>query len=536
MEGGARKLLETATIETLHAHNFSRSSTQATHALTDLLSRYLTLLSTSCARYAEHAGRLRLTARDAVSVLDELGVGVDELSEYCAGEAKDLSRYAVHTARRIEDLNEFKASFANGLREDRDDAIPLVYGRVPSPVFDEEGAESESGEETQESEEEATTPDIAILQEDGATTAMDASGESDGALIKRGKKRAGTPTLPLSPISNPSTPARKRARTASWRPPSHIPDFLPPFPTDSPRHSPSPPPQDTSAPSQPVKLERPPSPLPQPQMAASTSSADYLTAIPYPLSTLASTPSWHLPSAPPLSPAPSVPTFSRLPIPQTQPALLGAYHHVLTHPPADTVTPATPARYKVALGFLAQSEATPRWDPGPTLFSTAAPNFPRVAAIGPTYPAPIVETKSEKEENDKDKKSNLPMVPPRPVVACERITPLLSQQVSRLPQVARRVLPNSVYNRTTRLTHPPVLFRGNQRLTYGPGVNAPWNSGVPTPATTPALGKSKDGHGSNGLPNGKDAAAPAKALPDARLYATWNYEQKHYQDPTMSKE
>jgi len=109
---GAKKLLESVTYETLHAHNFSRSSSQASQVLTDLLSRYLTLLTTSCAKYAEHAGRLSLSIRDAVSALDELGVGVDELNEYCATEGKDLSRYAVHTAKRVEDLTEFKGQLS----------------------------------------------------------------------------------------------------------------------------------------------------------------------------------------------------------------------------------------------------------------------------------------------------------------------------------------------------------------------------------------------------------------------------------------
>lgn len=108
MDTGAKKLLDSVTIETLHAHNFSRSSTQATIVLTDLLSRYLALLSATCARYAQHAGRLRLTARDAINALDELGLGVEELSEYCASEAKDLTRYASHSSRRAEDLKEFK--------------------------------------------------------------------------------------------------------------------------------------------------------------------------------------------------------------------------------------------------------------------------------------------------------------------------------------------------------------------------------------------------------------------------------------------
>jgi len=101
-------ILESSTYRTLHAHNFSRSSSQASLVLTDLLSRYLSLLTSSCAKYAQHAGRLNLTVKDALSALDEMGVNVDELSAYCRSEGRELGRYAVQTARRLEDLKEIK--------------------------------------------------------------------------------------------------------------------------------------------------------------------------------------------------------------------------------------------------------------------------------------------------------------------------------------------------------------------------------------------------------------------------------------------
>jgi len=130
---------------------------------------------------------------------------------------------------------------------------------------------------------------------------------------------------------------------------------------------------------------------------------------------------------------------------------------------------------------------------------------------------------------EKDRKPVLPSAPPRPVVSLERVTPLLSQQTSRIPSLARQVLPGSVYTRTTRLTHPPVLHRGTQKLTYGTGINAQWNTNASVPAA--GTGKTKDG-GANGLSNGKDADAPVKPLlPDARLYATWDYEQKRFHEP-----
>lgn len=93
---------------------------------------------------------------------------------------------------------------------------------------------------------------------------------------------------------------------------------------------------------------------------------------------------------------------------------------------------------------------------------------------------------------------------------------------------------SQVYARTTRLQHPPVLQRGSQKLTYGPGVNAPWNASFsPMPASTPAPGKGKEAAaGVNGAaPNGKEKEKePPRPLPDARLYATWSYEQKGFDE------
>ncbi|CCM03224.1 uncharacterized protein FIBRA_05349 [Fibroporia radiculosa] len=529
MDGGAKKLLESVTHETLHAHSFSRSSTQATLVLTDLLSRYLALLTTTCAKYAEHAGRLSLSLRDAVSALDELGVGVDELSEYCAVEGRDLARYNTRSARRVEDLNEFKASLQYGLKEDRDDAISLVYARVPSPF----SSEYDSDEEASELEEEGLLGEGLQGTLDGMDVDVSASEESAWLRSRQDNLNAPppvSPPLPLSPISNPSTPPRKRQRTAKWRPPSYIPDHFPPFPTDSPRHSPTPP-QDIPLPSNVVKLERPTTP--PPPIAASTSSADYLTPIPYSQSLLASQPSQHLPSPPSDTHELAGQLQPPLPLPLVQPALLGAYHHVLTHPPPPNVTSVNPSRYKVALAYLSEAEVRPRWDPAPTVFSSVVPSAPRVTAMGPTYPVPISKlppTPDGKEADlDKDRKSNLPSVPPKPVVSSERVTPLLSQQVSRLPGLARQVLPGSVYNRTTRLAHPPILQRGSQKLTYGPGVSAPWNTNASTPPAPAVTTKGKDG----GLTNGKEVDVPAKSLPDARLYATWDFEQKRCHEPLV---
>lgn len=110
MDGCAQKLIETAALRTLHAHSFSRASATASHTLSDLLARYLALLAAECAKYAHHAGRSSLSIYDALSALDDLGVGMNELTDFAAIEAKELSRYAVYSTRRIEVLNELRGT------------------------------------------------------------------------------------------------------------------------------------------------------------------------------------------------------------------------------------------------------------------------------------------------------------------------------------------------------------------------------------------------------------------------------------------
>jgi hypothetical protein len=101
-------------------------------------------------------------------------------------------------------------------------------------------------------------------------------------------------------------------------------------------------------------------------------------------------------------------------------------------------------------------------------------------------------------------------------------------------------LQGAVLSRVTRLSHPTVLQRGPEKLTYGTGVPAPWNnpdrpsSGpLPMPPST-GMGKGKELL-ANGLTltNGNKGKEAEKGpiLPDARLFATWEHEQKSFRDP-----
>lgn len=91
-------------------------------------------------------------------------------------------------------------------------------------------------------------------------------------------------------------------------------------------------------------------------------------------------------------------------------------------------------------------------------------------------------------------------------------------------------------SRITRLSHPAVLQRGPERLTYGTGVPAPWNSDkLSAPMPAPPMVKGKEPL-ANGLPNGKGSlnlkeGEKEPVLPDARLFATWEHDQKSFREP-----
>jgi hypothetical protein len=348
------------------------------------------------------------------------------------------------------------AQLAYGLRQDRDDAIPLHFAPLSDSLLLDEGDEDDE-------------PGNDPLRKSDDVEALDVfTGELcwERMEISNGPRgRPSSPSLPLSPISNPSSPVRKRARTSSWEPPVYIPNFLPPFPSEtidlsSPEPVPLPqqPPQSSLTQSQPPLplVDRPPSPLAGPLTATSTS--DYLTRVPYSQSSLSTTAEWHLPLPPP-SPPPQLYT-KRLPTPQTHPALISAYHHILTHPPLPNASNANPPRHKVAMALLSQTQAAPRWDSPDTLYSNMVPGAPRVAAIGPTFPLPIITGKPPdlKPPKEEDRDRRLPPALPRPVFSTERLTPLVSQQPSRIPDLARFVLPVSTFvidNIITKAPYPP---------------------------------------------------------------------------------
>lgn len=259
------------------------------------------------------------------------------------------------------------------------------------------------------------------------------------------QERRPSPTLPLSPVSIPSSPSRKRPRI-EWDAPAHIPDFLPPFPVPK-EYSVPPSPENTPA-TLPTLLRTQEALVPQ--VSTTTSSADYLTPVPYTSSSLSSAPVWHLPQPPASFELPSQPP--RLATPQVQPSLLGAYHHILTNPHSSHGNAGNPARHRVALALLSQIENNPRWEPSDTLFGLSSPNAPRLSTMPPSHPiAKQLPTNASGDPGKPDAKAEeitkipLPSVSHHPVTAQQHIAPSMCTQASRLPEVARSVLPVCFY-------------------------------------------------------------------------------------------
>ncbi|KAJ7774720.1 hypothetical protein B0H16DRAFT_1508051 [Mycena metata] len=453
MEAGSYKLLESATQRSVHAAGFSRASASTTTLLTDLLARYLTLLASSAARYAQHANRTVVTPADTLSALHDLGFDLTDLKDYIA-EGRELGRYA-------------------GVGRAREKG-EVVLEYAPLPIYDEEENDDEEEEEDEEELE----------------------------------------------------PPAKRQRTLDWD--GHIPSFLPPFPViDDAPPQPDSPPAESPHPLQPPPSAPSTTAVVVPQLTAtSTSAADYLLQLPYEQSSLAEVSQWHLPGAQPSASPSSSSSSSSRPIlnpaastsataPTTNPelALYKAFHHILRHPQREPA-PSNPARHRVAMSLLQQTQVVPRWELPDTMYAGAASAGSASARAWPIVPTYAVA---------KDPTTPQRRFPPthRTVAAPDRLAPLLSSQSSRLPELARGVLPPAVYARVTRLTHPQPLTRGNQQLKYGPGVAAPWNA-------LAGAGESKNANGDDGGEGNAREKEKEKRIPDARVYATWDYETKDF--------
>lgn len=301
-------------------------------------------------------------------------------------------------------LSSISAQLVDGLCQDRDDSILLEYAYCPTSLFEEQDAEEQDGSDEEDMDYE------------------------------------------------PSKPVRMEL---DWEPPEYIPDFLPPFPSmkeeipgsPAPDHAPTPLPQfSMPLPTQISDAAAEKTAMTLSQSMITAAASDFLVQVPYSQSSLAAISERHLPSS--LPPPSTIPQNrqNNLPTLQIEPSLLGAYHHILTHPPPLELPSLNPSRHKIAMALIKQGEANPRYNPADTLFGSVAPCPPRVSTMGPSYPIPLGDTSNSDKNKDKDKEVKLPQSIPRPVSSIERIASFISQQSSQIPDLALRVLPVRLYD------------------------------------------------------------------------------------------
>ncbi|KAH8822699.1 hypothetical protein DL96DRAFT_1618807 [Flagelloscypha sp. PMI_526] len=572
MEFAAETLLASTIHRTLHAQGFTRSSSQAASVLTDLLSRYLTLLTSSAAKYATLCGRSGLLdARDLIEAMDDMGVSIDDLSNYYSSEGRDFM-YLI-SRRREEDLAELRVQLQAGL--ERDSGVP---------------AELEWRE----------LPEDYDMDDDEHRIAMD----FEEPLLGDDDDDNDIPPLPLIHGL-----------------PDHIPSFLPPFPIVA-----EPELEDLDS-----TLMPPPSvPLPNANMptlpsqtltSTSTSAKDYLVRNQYELSSLSSTPVWHLPSdtMPILSVTKALPLIKQQKLAAAnatvtpvrhnyEHATIGAYLRILQdareHDESDLVPPSQ-AKHKMLLEMLFPSLSGSRfagslcdkWESSDTLYGTLASNAPRPpgglgSGLSGTLPYPLGQhpshdsvPKSVKLDPGKPDKwsaddkllSTFPS--PNPPdgrytssvgigTGGDRVVGLVGHKVGvgRVSELARVTLSNPVRTRITRLSHPAPLYRSKgpttcERIVHKAGYEAPWNStwipqvadkdgkkGKSKLSVNGSLGKKRkrnddsdadeddeynsdesDGTKKKGK-NKKGDGTGKKKIVDCRLWTTWEAELKDFRN------
>ena len=268
------------------------------------------------------------------------------------------------------------AAISEGLKQEDSDVMQLVY--APFPEID---LSRPSGDEGQVLE---TQVDNGVIEEDaGSMHEKEMDLNFDAARSLEVYADLSSPHLPPSPVSPPH--ARKRARTSNWKPPEHIPDFLPPFPGHVVSSPPSPLPGTVMLHGEPIlssnevkaahlasvlpasipssttltslkphpksepQLEPQPTVRPQsPPLPASSTSSSYVTSVPYEHSSLSSVPEWHLPKAPIHISMPAVSS--------TLPALLSSHSYLQSSSlSAPSLQPPNPLRYGLAMMLLGVS-------------------------------------------------------------------------------------------------------------------------------------------------------------------------------------
>jgi histone H3/H4 len=79
-----QSMLRISTLHIVQSSGFDAVQANPMSVLAECLGRYMTFLAESAKEFAEHSGRARITALDVVDGLSELGIDLEDLSEWMA--------------------------------------------------------------------------------------------------------------------------------------------------------------------------------------------------------------------------------------------------------------------------------------------------------------------------------------------------------------------------------------------------------------------------------------------------------------------
>ncbi|CED82832.1 Bromodomain transcription factor [Phaffia rhodozyma] len=184
-------ILRLIALHHLAQHGFSASHAQASLALTDVLARFLSLLSSESGSFAESAGRTQVSLQDGIACVESLGISVGDLEAVWRGDDRS----------RVESAIGLKHYLNEGLDLDTSDHQHYIYTDVPpeletlSPsgrkrsasdaflvdsLSDQSEAESDEQDEDEDEEKIKEGQNVSVKQEEKKDVEMDGgSGSSD---------------------------------------------------------------------------------------------------------------------------------------------------------------------------------------------------------------------------------------------------------------------------------------------------------------------------------------------------------------------
>jgi len=474
--------LRAATLRIAHAHDFSKTSNLAISVLVDLLSGFLELLASASVQHAQLAGRTSFNFYDALAALEELGIDVYEVMQWCRRDGSAMLEYQLPLPRHCNDLaGELAIMLRNfafthlhvevmsvGLGKRNEPSVILEYREVTDSLED--------------------SPELASSDIVPSPTLIPSIPDIDMSDVPFDETSShGSDAFSPSPnATNPPPDLAEWNELVSQHPHDHLPPLPGACDVTLYQHEPRASYRDRG-------VMFPPNPVSQSQEPTSgdvkssrgrlggriTNSPLYQAPTSYPKSTAAQELFVQLPEPPDREDP--VPTAS------THPFLLIAMQSAQENMTAGNTNPA-----RLVISSTMSVTATMRYGASDSLFSSSLPPPPRCLAPAPSHPIP--------------QSASAPTIllpPPEPRSIRSPLSDALDPQPGSLSThmnaLAERVIKPAVQDRSSMILPPVAFIDNNTPYLYGNPARAPWNK-------------------ANGQQSRSDKPS---GLTDALLYRTW---------------